>query len=228
MFVPISFDVIYNLLIFNLIRNYCFTNNKSKDITVDKVVELLGDTKYPKEEFINHKGIVNSLAWTPYGGNVQKIECIHFSGNGEIITTGNVEKLLRESITVAISYIKYKKYVSKKFEDINLHINALNASIKKEGSSGGIAITTAILSSLKNKVIKEDIAMTGEITLNGDILAVGGIKEKIIGAYNNDIKTIFIPYNNKLDLHTIPDNILENIDIKLVKNYQEIYDILFK
>ena len=70
--------------------------------------------------------------------------------------------------------------------------------------------------------------MTGEITLNGDILAVGGIKEKIIGAYNNDIKTIFIPYNNKLDLHTIPDNILENIDIKLVKNYQEIYDILFK
>ena len=211
-----------------LIRNYCLENNKSKKIVIENVVNLLGDTKYPKEEFINHKGIVNSLAWTPYGGNIQKIECINFLGNGEIITTGNVEKILKESIVVAISFIKSKKYVNKDFKTIDLHINALNASIKKEGSSGGIAITTAILSSLKNKVIGENIAMTGEITLNGDILAVGGIKEKIIGAYNNNIKTIFIPYNNKLDLNSIPKNILDEIDIKLVKNYQEIYDVLFK
>ena len=109
-----------------------------------------------------------------------------------------------------------------------MHINALNAGIKKEGSSGGIAIATAILSSLKNKIIPSDIAMTGEITLNGDVLAVGGIKEKIIGAYNNDIKTIYIPTNNKMDLIDIPQNIKENINIKLVNNYQEIYDELFK
>jgi len=211
-----------------LIRHYCLINNKSKQITLEDVLSLLGETKYPKEEFINHKGIVNSLAWTPYGGNIQKIECISFDGSGNIITTGNVEKILKESISVAISFIKYKKYTTKKFDNIDIHINALNASIKKEGSSGGIAITTAILSTLKNRVIKDDIAMTGEITLNGDVLAVGGIKEKIIGAYNNNIKTIFIPYNNKLDLDSIPNNIKDSLDIKLVKNYQEIYDLLFK
>jgi len=211
-----------------LIRNYCLNNNKTNKIIMDDVLRLLGETKYPNEEFINHKGIVNSLAWTPYGGNIQKIECIHFEGSGNIVTTGNVQELLKESIKVAISFIKYKKYVNKKFDNIDIHINALNASIKKEGSSGGIAITTSILSSLKNKVISEDIAMTGEITLNGDILAVGGIKEKIIGAYNNNIKIIFIPYNNKLDLNSIPNNIKDKIDIKLVKNYQEIYDVLFK
>ena len=215
-------------IIKRLIRNYCLINNKSKKITIDDITNLLGETKYSKEEFINHKGVVNSLAWTPYGGNIQKIECINFNGSGNVITTGNIEKLLKESITIAISFIKFKKYVKVDFNNIDLHINAVVASVKKEGSSGGIAITTSILSSLKNKVISEDIAMTGEITLNGDILAVGGIKEKIIGAYNNNIKTIFIPYNNMLDLNTIPDNIKNKIDIKLVKNYQEIYDILFK
>ena len=104
----------------------------------------------------------------------------------------------------------------------------MNAGIKKDGSSGGIAITTAILSILKNKIIPNNIAMTGEITLNGDILGVGSIKEKIIGAYNNGIKIIYIPYNNKVDLDNIPNNIKDKIDIRLVNNYDEIYKDLFK
>ena len=211
-----------------LIRNYCLGNKKTKKITEEDVKEILGEIKFPKEEIVNHKGVVKSLAWTPYGGNIQKIECISLDGNGNVITTGNVENILKESITVAISFIKYKKYTNKDFNKLDLHINLLNAGIKKEGSSGGVAITTSILSTLKNKVIKDDIAMTGEITLNGDILAVGGIKEKIIGAYNNNIKTIFIPFNNNIDLKEIPENIKNNIDIRLVQNYQEIYDYLFK
>ena len=174
------------------------------------------------------KGVVNSLAWTTNGGNIQKIECISFPGNGKIITTGNIEKILEESILVAKSYIKYNKYINKNLDELDLHINLLNAGIKKDGSSGGVAIITSILSSLKNKIISESIAMTGEITLNGDILAVGGIKEKIIGAYNNNIKTVYIPYNNKNDLSSIPNNIKENLEIKLVKNYKEIYMELFK
>ncbi|MBQ3020987.1 MAG: endopeptidase La [Bacilli bacterium] len=216
-----------NRILKRLIRNYCLEKNKSKEITNNDVLRILGVPKYTKEEILNHKGVVNSLAWTPYGGNIQKIECISFNGTGKIITTGNIANILEESIKVAISYIKLKKYTTKNFDELDLHINALHAGIKKDGSSGGVAITTAILSIIKNKIINENIAMTGEITLNGDILAVGGIKEKIIGAYNNNIKTIYIPYNNNSDLESIPDNIKEKLEIKLVKNYGEIYIDLF-
>lgn len=211
-----------------LIRNYYLENNKIKSITFDYVNKILGEPKYTKEKIDNHKGVVNCLAWTPYGGNIQKIECIKLSGDGNIITTGNIEKILKESISVGISFIKYKKYTNVDFNKLDLHINALNAGIKKDGSSGGAAIVTSILSVLKNKIVPSNIAMTGEITLNGDILAVGGIKEKIIGAYNNDIKTVYIPFNNKIDLNDIPENVKNNINIKLVKNYQEIYDEIFK
>ena len=211
-----------------LIRNYYLENNKLKSITIEYVNKILGSPKYTKERIDNHKGVVNSLAWTPYGGNIQKIECIKLNGNGNIITTGNIEKILEESISVAISFIKYKKYTNVEFNKLDLHINALNAGIKKDGSSGGVAIVTSILSEIKNKIVPSDIAMTGEITLNGDILAVGGIKEKIIGAYNNDIKTVYIPFNNKIDLDDIPNNIKEELNIRLIKNYQEIYDEIFR
>ena len=211
-----------------LIRNYCLEKKNSKEINIDDVKNILGEIKYFKEHIENHKGVVNSLAWTINGGNIQKIECISFNGTGKIITTGNIEKILEESIIVAKSYIKYKKYTTKNLDELDLHINLVNAGIKKDGSSGGVAIITAILSNLKNKIISDDIAMTGEVTLNGDILAVGGIKEKIIGAYNNDVKTIYLPFNNKNDLSDIPGNIKEQINIKLVKNYCEIYEELFK
>ena len=210
-----------------LIRNHCLENKKSSKITIKDVKNILGEAKYIKEEIDNHLGVVNSLAWTPYGGNVQKIECVAYPGNGNIITTGNIEKILEESIKISLTYIKSNRFVKGDLNLLDLHINALNASVKKDGASGGIAITTSILSKLKNKLIDNNVAMTGEITLNGDILAVGGIKEKIIGAYNNDIKTIFIPYNNKNDLNSIPQNIKDNIKIILVKNYKEIYEKLF-
>ncbi len=211
-----------------IIRNHCLENSETNKITDKDIKNILGEPKYLKEQIENHKGVVNSLAWTPYGGNIQKIECITYNGEGNIKITGNVEKILKESILIALSYIKYKKYIKIDLKEIDIHINAINASIKKEGSSGGTAITTAILSSLKNTVIDDNIAMTGEITLNGDILAVGGIKEKIIGAYNNNIKKVFIPYNNKSDLNNIPKDIKNSIEITLVKNYEEIYKLLFE
>ena len=211
-----------------LIRNYCLDNIKNKPVSIDYVVSILGEVKYVKEEIDNHIGICNSLGCNPYGGNVQRIECVTIPGNGNIITTGNALDILKESIRVSLSYIKYKKYIKKDISDLDIHINLVNAGVKKDGSSGGVAITSAILSMLKNKIIPSFVAMTGEITLNGDILAVGSIKEKIIGAYNNEIKTIYIPYNNKSDLDNIPSNIKEKIDIKLVKNYDEIYKDLFK
>lgn len=211
-----------------LIRNYCLDNKNTKTIKLDYVKKILGETKYVKEDLVNHKGVVNSLAWTPYGGNIQKIETIMFPGDGKVITTGNVLDVLKESITVSLSLIKYNKFYKGDLKKYDLHINLLNAGIKKDGSSGGVAITTSILSILKNKIIDNTIAMTGEVTLNGDILAVGGIKEKIIGAYNSDIKTVYIPLNNKIDLDSIPSNIKSDLNIKLVSNYKEVYDDLFK
>jgi len=211
-----------------LIRNYCLEKRTDKEITLKDVSKILGEVKYINQSIENHKGVVNSLAWTINGGNIQKIECISFNGTGKIITTGNIEKILEESIIIAKSYIKYNNFSNKNLDELDLHINLLNAGIKKDGSSGGVAIITSILSTLKNKVINENIAMTGEITLNGDILAVGGIKEKIIGAYNNNIKVVYIPLNNKSDLSNIPENVKNNIEIKLVSNYKEIYNDLFK
>ncbi len=211
-----------------LIRNYCLDKLNKNAIDISYVTKILGEVKYVKEEIVNHKGVVNSLGCNSNGGNIQKIECIAIEGKGDIITTGNVLDILKESIIVSLSYIKYKKYIKKDITNLDVHINLLNAGIKKDGSSGGIAITTAILSILKNKIIPNNIAMTGEITLNGDILGVGSIKEKIIGAYNNGIKIIYIPYNNKVDLDNIPNNIKDKIDIRLVNNYDEIYKDLFK
>ena len=211
-----------------LIRNYCLDKLNKNAIDISYVTKILGEVKYVKEEIVNHKGVVNSLGCNSNGGNIQKIECIAIEGKGDIITTGNVLDILKESIIVSLSYIKYKKYIKKDITNLDVHINLLNAGIKKYGSSGGIAITTAILSILKNKIIPNNIAMTGEITLNGDILGVGSIKEKIIGAYNNGIKIIYIPYNNKVDLDNIPNNIKDKIDIRLVNNYDEIYKDLFK
>ena len=210
-----------------IIRNYCLEKETGKVIKIEFITKVLGEPKYIQQIIKNHIGVVNSLSKSSMGGNIQKIECIKYIGNGNIIVTGNVLDILKESIKVAIGYIKYKDYVDTNFNNIDLHINLLNSGIKKEGASGGAAIVTAILSILKEKIIDSSIAMTGEITLNGDIIAVNGIKEKIIGAYNNDIKTIYIPRGNKLDLNDIPNNIKDSINIKLVDNYSEIYNDLF-
>lgn len=211
-----------------IIRNYCLDNVKNKEVSIDYVISVLGEVKYIKEEIENHKGVVNSLGCSSSGGNIQRIECVTIPGNGSVIVTGNILDILKESIKVSLSLIRYKKYIRTDISKLDIHINLLNAGIKKDGSSGGIAITTAILSILKNKTIPNDVAMTGEVTLNGDVLAVGSIKEKIIGAYNNNIKTIYMPYNNKVDLDSIPLNIKDKINIKLIKNYDEIYKDLFK
>ena len=210
-----------------IIRNYCLENESGKIIKIEFIKKVLGEPKYIPLIIENHTGVVNSLSKTSMGGNIQKIECITFNGSGNIIVTGNVLDILKESITVAIDYIKYKKFVDVNFDKLDIHINLLNSGIKKEGASGGVAIVSSILSILKNKLIDTTIAMTGEITLNGDILAVNGIKEKVIGAYNNNIKTIYIPKSNVLDLNDIPTDIKGKINIKLVDNYSEIYNDLF-
>ena len=210
-------------------------NKEIKDIEINNknLSEFIGKEKYSKVKNNNKlPGVVNGLAYTPFGGRSLPIEVCIYPGKGNIILTGSLGDVMKESANVSIGYVKtiLKDLNIKEdfFEKHDIHINALEAAVKKEGPSAGIALTTAIISSLKNKTIPNDIAMTGEISLMGNVLEIGGLKEKTIGAYNSNIKKIFVPKANEKDLEELPKEIKDNIKIYLVDNYKEIYKELFK
>ncbi len=196
--------------------------------------DYLGPYKYDvKNEAIReHIGLVNALAYTPMGGLVLPVETTIYDGKGEFKFTGMIGKTMEESVNVALSYVKANKDEFKVndyyFDNRDMHIHFLEGAVKKDGPSAGVSIVTSILSLLLNKEIPRSIAMTGEVSLLGDVLKVGGIKEKIIGAYNDGVKKIFIPYTNNCDLEEVPKEIRDEVKIILVKTYKEIFDALFK
>lgn len=201
--------------------------NNIKTINKEKVIKLLGYPTFCEELIDENKwGVVNSLAYTNIGGLVTKTEVIEYKGNGNIKITGNVGMTMKESIEVIISYIKSKyKY---NFNNIDLHFHFLDSAIKKDGPSGGLSIAVALISLFEKKIILNDVAFTGELTLNGKILKIGGLKEKLIGAYNKNIKVVYIPKQNCDDLKDIPKIVLESMEIKTVENFDEVYEIFFK
>lgn len=219
-----------------IVTNSVKESNSPIKISVKKsdLKAFLGTPKYDvKSEAATHSiGLVNALAYTTAGGLVMPVESTSYPGKGEFKITGLVGEVMNESVSVALSYIKSHStdFNLKKinFDNKDIHIHFLEGAIKKDGPSAGVAITSSILSLLLNKEISKEISMTGEISLRGDILKVGGIKEKIIGAYNNGIKTIYIPYNNNNDLDEVPDYLKEKINIIPVKNYKEIFNAIFK
>ena len=175
-------------------------------------------------------GVVNGLAFTSYGGDILPIEVNYYKGNGQLILTGCLGEVFKESAKIAVSYVKanYKKFHINYdcFTENDIHIHIPNGAVSKEGPSAGINLVTALISAFTNLKIKSDIAMTGEITLRGNVLAIGGLKEKIMGAKRNNIKTIFIPYDNINDLNNIPQEIKEEINFVPIKNYSEIFKVL--
>ena len=202
-------------------------------INIQNIEKYLGYPKYLYElKYSNKPGIVNALTYTDKGGEVSNVEVSYFRGNGEFILTGNLGETLKESAMIALSYIKTNL---KKFDidynilkDIDIHIHMPSGGIPKDGPSGGIAITTALLSVFKGITIKNSIAFTGEITLKGSIRPVGNVKGKIIGSIKNNINTIFIPYENINDINTLPKEILEKVEIIPVKEYMEIYNYIMR
>ena len=203
------------------------------EINNKNLSDYIGKEKYSSKKNNNVlPGVVNGLAYTPFGGTTLPIEVCFYKGKGNIILTGSLGDVMKESANISIGYVKtiLKELKVKEdfFETHDIHINATEAAVKKEGPSAGIALTTAIISSLKNKTISNEVAMTGEITLMGNVLEIGGLKEKTIGAYNSNVKKIFIPKANEKDLEELPKEIKENIKIYLVDNYKEIYKELFK
>ena len=198
------------------------------------LVKYLGPAKYDIKNSISTMGIglVNGLAYTNVGGLVMPIESTVYSGKGNLKITGMLGQTMEESIEVALSYIKSKKKEFRiekvNFDKLDIHIHFLEGAIKKDGPSAGIAITTSLISLLLGRTVDKTIAMTGEISLRGDVLKIGGLKEKIIAAYNEGIKRIFIPYGNNIDLQEIPKLVRESMRIVPIKNYSEIFGKLFK
>lgn len=197
------------------------------------IKKYLGNYKY--RELANEKdsyvGVVNALGYTPYGGCVQKISVLRYSGDGNLIFTGMLGDSIKESGYVAVSYIKGNDKLmdidSSVFIKNDFHIHFENGGIPKDGPSAGVAVISAIISLIKKIPIDSSVSMTGEITLRGKVLPVGGIKEKVLAAINNNIKTIYIPIDNKEDLQDIPREVLKGIKIKYINSYLEIYNDLF-
>ncbi len=196
--------------------------------------DYLGPYKYDvkNEAITEHVGLVNALAYTPMGGLVLPVETAIYEGKGEFKITGMLGQAMEESVNVALSYIRANREEFKVsdyyFTDRDIHIHFLEGAVKKDGPSAGVAIVTSLLSLILNKTIPRTVAMTGELSLKGDVLKIGGLKEKIVGAYNDGVKKIFVPYTNNCDLDEIPKEIQEEIKIVLVKTYKDIFDALFK
>ena len=177
------------------------------------------------------KGLVNGLAVTGVGGVVMPIETTLYDGKGNVIVTGLLGDVMKESLSVVMSFLKTNaknfEINENVFQKKDIHIHMLEGAIPKNGPSAGVAITTSLISLYTNKKVPLDIAMTGEMTLRGEIMPVGGIKEKVISAYNQGIKTVFLPKSNELDVKKVPKEIRDKLSIVFVKEYQDIYEKIF-
>lgn len=208
-------------------------SSKKKYIINEKnITNYLGVYKYNDNLVLeNSIGTFNALAFTSFGGETLKVEVTYYKGDGKIILTGQLGDVMRESCEIALSYIKANcNSFGIDYEELsnsNIHIHALDGAVKKDGPSAGIAITTAIISAFKKKKVANNIGATGEISLNGNILPIGGLKEKSIGAKKGNIDTIIIPTANKKDLEEIEDEIKNGINYIEVSNYMDAYKILF-
>lgn len=204
-------------------------NRKTYTIDSEDLEDYLGPVKYTFNDKMDKGkvGVVNAMAYTPFGGDILQIEASYFKGKGNLILTGSLGEVMRESATLALSYVKANckefKIDETIFENNDIHIHVPDGSIPKDGPSAGIVITTALISLFTNKKISSNISMTGELTLRGDVLPVGAIKEKVIGAHRAHIKKIFIPKTNERDLNEIPDYIKEDIEFILVETYKDIF-----
>ena len=220
----------------SIIRKAIINNDKSSKIVIynGDVEAYLGATKYniTINDTNTKTGIVNGLAYTMYGGNILKVTCTLYPGKGNVTLTGALGDVIKESIYIALSYIKANntmfKIDYKIFEEVDFHFHIEEGSIPKDGPSAGVTIVTAILSLLKNKIIPNNVSMTGEITLRGKILPVGGLKEKLIAATTNGIDTVYLPLESSKEFSLLPSEVRDNLNIILVEDYEDVYKSLFK
>ena len=205
-------------------------NTKIK-INLENIDDFLGVKKfnYGEKEVENKIGIVTGLAWTEYGGEILKIESAIMPGKGKMQITGKLGDVMQESVKAAKSYIRSKSLefgiIPPIFEKKDFHIHVPEGATPKDGPSAGIAMVTSIVSSITGIAVDKSIAMTGEVTLRGHVLPIGGLKEKLLAAHRAGIKKVIIPEDNKKDLTEIPKKILQDIEINTVKSVDEVLKI---
>jgi len=202
-------------------------NNKNQ-IDLKNLSDYLGvkQFKYREVETDNRIGVVTGLAWTEFGGEILKIESVMMPGKGKMQITGKLGDVMQESVKAAKSYVRSKSLefgiIPPIFEKKDFHIHVPEGATPKDGPSAGIAMVTSIVSSITGIPVDKNIAMTGEVTLRGDVLPIGGLKEKLLAAHRAGIREILIPEDNKKDLAEIPKKILDNITVTAVKTVDEV------
>ena len=205
---------------------------KEVNVNSKNLSDFLGVAKFNFGELENDNkvGIVVGLAWTEYGGEILKIETVTMPGKGRMQITGKLGDVMQESVKAAKSFVRSKclEYgiIPPLFEKKDFHIHVPEGATPKDGPSAGAAMTTAVASVLSNIPVRADVAMTGEITLRGEVLKIGGLKEKLLAARRGGIKTVLIPEDNVGDLREIPDKIKDNLDIKPVRWIDEVFKIV--
>ena len=202
-------------------------------VTKKKAEELLGAPRFTGEEKRRKEeiGAVCGLAWTAFGGTTLTVEATKTKGKGEIRLTGKLGEVMKESALAAITYLRShaKKFGVKEedFENNDIHVHVPEGATPKDGPSAGITIATAILSVFTGKKVRSDVAMTGEITLRGKVLAIGGLKEKSLAASRAGIKTVLIPKANVRDLKEVPQTVKDNLEFIPVESVEEVFKKVF-
>ena len=208
---------------------------KKFNLKATDLEKYLGKAKFRPEKSrkaTGKIGVVNGLAWTAVGGVTLDVQGVDTPGKGEVTLTGTLGNVMKESASVAMTYVKanLKKYPPKDkdfFKDRTIHLHFPEGATPKDGPSAGITITTAIVSVLTNKKVRQDIAMTGEITITGDVLAIGGVREKVIGAHRAGIKEVILPEDNRVDTDEIPDELKSTMKIHFAKTYDDVSKLVF-
>lgn len=202
---------------------------ESIKITKANLEEFLGPKKYPAERLDkrNMIGITNGLAWTSFGGDVLKIESVLMPGTGKLILTGQLGDVMKESAQAAMSYARAHasefNIAPEKFSQFDVHIHVPAGAVPKDGPSAGITLLSSILSTMTGRAINASFAMTGELNLRGDVMAIGGVKEKVLAAKRNNLSTVILPEDNKNDWNSIKD-IVEDLNIVWVKHADEVLE----
>ena len=200
----------------------------NKTVSEEDLNAYLGVKKFNFGEIEkeNKTGVATGLAWTEVGGEILKIESVNMPGKGKMQITGKLGEVMQESVKAAKSYVRSKSLeygiIPPFFEKKDFHIHVPEGATPKDGPSAGIAIVTSIISSITGVAVSKDVAMTGEVTLRGHVLQIGGLKEKLLAAHRAGIKTVLIPNDNKKDLVEIPEVIRKSINIIPVSTVDEV------
>lgn len=199
-------------------------------VKAQDIENMLGHKKYRPEMILPNDeiGVINGLAWTQVGGEIMQMEVAALNGSGKTVLTGNLGDVMKESAEAAITFVRAnaQKYGidADFYKTRDIHIHATESAVPKDGPSAGVTITTALISALTDRPVKRDIAMTGEVSIRGRVLAIGGLKEKAMAAYRGGVKRVFIPYDNIPDIDEIDLKVRENIEFIPVKYVTDIID----